>query len=111
MADKTHSANPGTSAASEPADRLELLFEARVARALERLGVPRGEQIRELALLLEQLSDRIDTLGAAIMASPARAAISDEPAGMAVPAVTRAATPRRTRRSPAAAAANPKPGR
>jgi hypothetical protein len=95
--------------AAEPADRLEQLFEARVARALDRLGVPRGEQIRELTTLLEQLTDRIDALGATAIKSPMRAATPDEPAGLAAPLVSRAATPRRSRRSPAAAAANPKP--
>ncbi len=96
-------------AGTEPADRLELLFEARVARALDRLGVPRGEQLRELTMLLERLSDRIDALGASLVASPDRTAVPKEPAILAPPLVSRAATPRRSRRSPAAAAANPKP--
>ena len=107
---KPDPATNAAAAATEPADRLELLFEARVARALDRLGVPRAEQIQELKLLLERLSDRVDALGAAVIAPRARAASPDEPANLVPPLVTRAATPRRSRRSPAAAAANPKPG-
>jgi hypothetical protein len=45
-----------------------------VARALDRLGVPRAARIDELAALLERLTARLDALAAAGIALPADAA-------------------------------------
>jgi hypothetical protein len=61
-------------------DKLEQVFDDRVARALARLGVPTAHDIRELTVLLEALNDRIAGLGSSIAPrarpSPAKAAIA-----------------------------------
>ncbi len=64
-------------------DKLEQVFEERVARALSRLGVPSARDIRELTELLQALNDRIDTLDVARLKrrrAPASAAKAAKPA-------------------------------
>lgn len=46
-------------------DKLEQVFEDRVARALSRLGVPSGRDIRELTDLLNELNSKVAALGKA----------------------------------------------
>ncbi|MEO6271178.1 MAG: phasin family protein [Lautropia sp.] len=46
-------------------DKLEQVFEDRVARALSRLGVPSGRDIQELTDLLNQLNSKVAALGKA----------------------------------------------
>jgi hypothetical protein len=94
--------NPPGQVTAEPADRLEQLFEARVARALDRLGVPRAARIDELAALLERLTARLDALAAAGIALPADAA--NPASGNGIAPGTRAGMPRRPRRAGAASA-------
>jgi len=70
------------SAASEQWDRLEALFEERVASALQRLGVPSRAEF-------DALNRRIDALAAATKPAPAR-----KPAAKAKPiAAKKAAAP------------------
>ncbi len=46
-------------------DRLETIFEQRVAKALAQLGVPQATELRELTAKVEQLSAQVATLSAA----------------------------------------------
>jgi poly(hydroxyalkanoate) granule-associated protein len=48
--------------ASEKLDKLEQAFQDRVARALNRLGVPTNEDVQEISKRLEALSDSIRKL-------------------------------------------------
>ena len=76
-------------------DKLETIFEERVARALERLGVPTS---RELNALIE----RIDALSAAVSGKPVKPAAVAKPAAKAAAKAKPAAAPRKR-----AAAAKP----
>jgi len=69
-------------------DRLEQVFEDRVARTLTRLGVPSASEIRELTVLLEALTDRIDMLDV----MPTTAAATAETADIAKAAKAAKAT-------------------
>ena len=46
-------------------DRLETIFEQRVAKALARLGVPQADEVRELTAKVERLSAQVAKLSAA----------------------------------------------
>jgi poly(hydroxyalkanoate) granule-associated protein len=88
-------------------DKLETIFEERVARALERLGVPTS---RELNALIE----RIDALSAAVAGKPAKSAAAAKPAGKAKPAAAprkRAAAAKPAAVKKPVAAAKKTPGR
>ncbi|MGD8430681.1 MAG: phasin family protein [Ectothiorhodospiraceae bacterium] len=50
--------------ASEGWDRLEDMFEDRVAKAMSRLGVPSGEDIAKLEGRIDELRKRVDALAA-----------------------------------------------
>jgi poly(hydroxyalkanoate) granule-associated protein len=69
-------------------DKLETIFEERVARALERLGVPTS---RELNALIE----RIDALSAAVSGKPVKPAAAAKPAAKPRPAAKKATTARK----------------
>ena len=58
----TEAASQFTRQASQSWDKLEQLFEDRVARALARLRVPSPRDIRELTILLGALNDRIEAM-------------------------------------------------
>ncbi|QNP49973.1 phasin family protein [Diaphorobacter aerolatus] len=47
------------SRASEPLDKLESLFEQRVAKALERLGIPSAEELQALKAQVESLTEEL----------------------------------------------------
>ncbi len=57
-------------------DKLEKVFEQRVARALSRLGVPTSEEIKSLSRQVEQLNKRVAELSAKQNAAPAATAKS-----------------------------------
>lgn len=86
--------------ATESWDRLEQMFEARIARALSRLGVPTHGDVQALIARVEALDASVQALGATPAARPARP-------GAARPTKARAAAAKtpRTPRSRAAAAA------
>ncbi len=52
-------------------DKLEKVFEQRVARALSRLGVPTSEEIRELSNRVAELNKRVTELAKKQQAAPA----------------------------------------
>lgn len=52
-------------------DKLEKVFEQRVARALSRLGVPTSEEIRELSERVAELNKRVSDLAKKQAAAPA----------------------------------------
>lgn len=54
-------------------DKLEKVFEQRVARALSRLGVPTSEEIRELSDRVAELNQRVGDLAKKQAAAPAAA--------------------------------------
>lgn len=69
----TEAATQFTRQATQSWDRLEQVFEDRVARALSHLGVPSARDIRELTEMLQALNERIaelDTLPAAQPRAP-----------------------------------------
>jgi poly(hydroxyalkanoate) granule-associated protein len=89
--------NHGSGPQATTCDRLEQVFEDRVARTLAHLGVPSASAIRELTVLLEALTDRIDMLDTMPTSMPATAAESattetDQPAEPANPAKPAKAT-------------------
>jgi poly(hydroxyalkanoate) granule-associated protein len=64
-------ATRATEKANATWDRLEQVFEDRVARALNRLGVPTNKDIHSLAKRVEELNENVRRLSAA--SAPARA--------------------------------------
>lgn len=64
-------ATQATAKANATWDKLEQVFEDRVARALNRLGVPTNKDIHALAKRVEELNENVRRLSAA--KSPARA--------------------------------------
>lgn len=59
--------------ATESWDKLETIFEDRVARALGRIGVPTSEDIKQLSKRVEALHDEVDALQKAqTRAAPAK---------------------------------------
>lgn len=70
--------------ATESWDKLEQVFENRVARALARLGVPAARDIQELTHLLNELNDKVAALGDVKAASP-RKAVRSRKAGATKP--------------------------
>ena len=66
--------------ATQSWDRLEQVFEDRVARALSHLGVPSSRDIRELTEMLQALNQRISALDVAEPAVPGASAAKGGPA-------------------------------
>jgi poly(hydroxyalkanoate) granule-associated protein len=94
--------------ATESWDRLEQVFEERVARALNRLGVPTNSDVQDLIARVDALNASVQALGG----KPARAAAARRPAAKAAkPAkaarATRAAAPAKKTRAPRKAKAAP----
>jgi len=77
-------------------DKLEHVFEQRVARALHRLGVPTSKEIEALTRRVEALTASVERIGSAPGARPKR--------GKAAGAKRKAGTKRRTGAKPAASA-------
>jgi poly(hydroxyalkanoate) granule-associated protein len=71
-------------------DRLEQVFEDRVARALNRLGVPTNADVQELIARVETLTASVQALGGKPARAP-RAAAARKPAAKATKAASRAA--------------------
>jgi poly(hydroxyalkanoate) granule-associated protein len=87
-----------------PCDRLEQVFEDRVARSLARLGVPSASAIRELTVLLEALTDRIDMIDS--MPPPGPTTVSGPATAGTAPAAKPAKAARATKaRAPSGTAA------
>jgi poly(hydroxyalkanoate) granule-associated protein len=60
-----------TKTATATWDKLEQVFEDRVARALQRLGVPTNKDIQSLAKRVEELTDSVNKLTGTAAAKPA----------------------------------------
>jgi poly(hydroxyalkanoate) granule-associated protein len=91
-------------------DKLENIFEDRVAKALNKLGVPSAKDVDALIARIDELSKSVQKMGAKAPAakSPAKAEAAAKPA--AKKAATTTAKPAATKRAPAvkhAAAAKP----
>jgi poly(hydroxyalkanoate) granule-associated protein len=67
----TASVGKATKSATATWDKLEQVFEDRVARALQRLGVPTNKDIQALAKRVEELTHSVHTLTGAAPAKPA----------------------------------------
>ena len=87
--------------ATQSWDRLEQVFEERVARALNRLGVPTNADVQELMARVEKLNASVQALGGKPARAP-RAAAARKPAAKAVKAAKAAAKAPRAPRKPAA---------
>ena len=83
MAEVGHKVEEATARASGQWDRLETIFEERVAKALASLGVPQASEVQELTAKVEQLSAQLAKLAAA-PARPARKAPAARPAAKPV---------------------------
>ena len=83
MAEVGHKVEEATARASGQWDRLETIFEERVAKALASLGVPQASEVQELTAKVEQLSAQLAKLAAA-SARPARKAPAARPAAKPV---------------------------
>ena len=112
-----------TSLATGQWDKLETIFEERVAKALNRLGVPSAKDVAALVARIDELTQAVQKLGgvpeaaapsapAARKAAPRKAAAKAKPVAEAAPAPETPApkVPAVRRRKPAAAAAPTEPG-
>ena len=59
--------------AAENWDKLEKVFEERVARALGKLGVPTADDIQQLSSRVQNLAERVQGIGAQSGATPGKA--------------------------------------
>jgi poly(hydroxyalkanoate) granule-associated protein len=71
VADVTGTVGKATKSATATWDKLEQVFENRVARALQRLGVPTNKDIHSLAKRVEELTDSVNKLTGSRAAKPA----------------------------------------
>jgi poly(hydroxyalkanoate) granule-associated protein len=71
MAEMAGSVGKATRKATATWDKLEQVFEDRVARALQRLGVPTNKDIQTLAKRVEELTDSVHKLTGGAAARPA----------------------------------------
>jgi len=71
MAEVTHKVDEASATATGQWDRLETIFEQRVAKALAQLGAPQARELRELTAKVEQLSAQVAKL-AAVPGKPGR---------------------------------------
>lgn len=88
--------------ATQSWDRLEQVFEERVARALNRLGVPTNADVQELIARVEKLNASVQALGGKPARAP-RAATARKPAAKAAKA-TATRAPRKAAATKAAKA-------
>ena len=79
-----------TSKASGQWDKLETIFEDRVAKALNKLGVPSAKDVSALIARIDELNKAVQQLSGK---SPAAKAASRRTAGARAPAVKKAAKP------------------
>jgi poly(hydroxyalkanoate) granule-associated protein len=80
--------------ATQSWDRLEQVFEDRVARALNRLGVPTNADVQELIARVEKLNASVQALGGKPARAP-RAAAARKPAAKAAKASKAPRAPRK----------------
>jgi len=73
MSDMSAGVGKAAKQATATWDKLEQVFEDRVARALHRLGVPTNKDIQSLAKRVEELNDSVQQLTRARGATPAHA--------------------------------------
>jgi poly(hydroxyalkanoate) granule-associated protein len=71
VAEMTGTVGKATKSATATWDKLEQVFEDRVARALQRLGVPTNKDIQSLAKRVEELTDSVNKLTGSTPAKPA----------------------------------------
>jgi poly(hydroxyalkanoate) granule-associated protein len=71
VAEMTGTVGKATKSATATWDKLEQVFEDRVARALQRLGVPTNKDIHSLAKRVEELTDSVNKLTGGASAKPA----------------------------------------
>ncbi len=67
-------------------DKLENVFEERVARVLGRLGVPTADDVNKLSARVQKLSDQVSTLAESKAAKPVAKAPARKPAARKAPA-------------------------
>lgn len=98
----SHMATDITSKAAGQWDKLENIFEDRVAKALNKLGVPSARDVEALLERIDALTRQVQALGA--KAPVARKVVARKPVAKKVEAAAPAKTPRKTaaRKSPAA---------
>lgn len=86
MADVGQRVGSASAQAAPAWDRLETIFEERVAKALAALGMPTAQEVRALHARIEELSRQVEAL--------TQAAQSDDTAEVAPPAPRRARAPK-----------------
>jgi poly(hydroxyalkanoate) granule-associated protein len=91
--------------ATESWDRLEQVFEERVARALNRLGVPTNADVQALMARVESLNASVQALGGKPARAPRAAAARKAPASRAPKAAKAAKAPKATKAAKAPKAA------
>lgn len=88
MAEVGHKVEEASAKATGQWDRLETIFEARVAKALAQLGMPQANEVRELTAKVDQLSAQIAKLTAAASSRPARKTAVARPVAKPVKSTT-----------------------
>jgi len=90
----THMASEISSKATGQWDKLETIFEDRVAKALGKLGVPSAQDVQQLSARIEELTQTVRALSAQVErgAGPA-ASVAGRQAGAAKKATAKAAVP------------------
>lgn len=101
----THMANDISSKAAGHWDKLENLFEDRVAKALGKLGVPSARDIEALLDRIDALTTQVQSLGGMPVTSTARKASGSR----AKPAAKSASAPKTAAKAPARPAAKAAP--
>jgi poly(hydroxyalkanoate) granule-associated protein len=94
-----------SSRANESWDKLEQVFEDRVSRALERLGVPTRKDVQALVARIDDLTSAVESVGGKV---PARGATARKGASKAGAAKGKAAKAPAKSKSPAGAKASAK---
>jgi poly(hydroxyalkanoate) granule-associated protein len=89
--------------ASDTWDRLEKVFEERVQRALNRLGIPGREELAELIVRVDALTAQLKKSGGQVQAAKAAKTARAAKAAKSAPKARKAAT----RKAPAKAASKP----
>ena len=95
----SHMATDITSKASGQWDKLENIFEERVAKALNKLGVPSAKDVNALIARIDELNKAVQKLST--KASPAAAASKAAPQRAARPAKTATTTKPKAKAAPA----------
>lgn len=94
IAEVGHKVEAASAKATGQWDRLETIFEERVAKALAQLGMPQASEVRELAAKVDQLSAQVAKLTAAAATRPARKQAVARPAAKPVKTALKPRAPR-----------------